>query len=147
MQENPREMPFEFFDVTADIGYRAYGDTLNQAFENAGLALFEVITDTSVLKPSIKKTISLKSEDKKALLFDWLNELIFLHDAEYLVFSCFQVDISGDEIKGYQLDAVVWGEEFEQSQHESRDEVKAVTYHLMEIEKDDGYRIQVIVDV
>lgn len=147
MQENPREMPFEFFDVTADIGYRAYGDTLNQAFENAGLALFEVITDTSVLKPSIKKTISLKSEDKKALLFDWLNELIFLHDAEYLVFSCFQVDISGDESNGYQLDAVVWGEEFEQSQHESRDEVKAVTYHLMEIEKDDGYRIQVIVDV
>lgn len=147
MQENPREMPFEFFDVTADIGYRAYGDTLNQAFENAGLALFEVITDTSVLKPSIKKTISLKSEDKKALLYDWLNELIFLHDAEYLVFSRFQVDISGDEIKGYQLDAVVWGEEFEQSQHESRDEVKAVTYHLMEIEKDDGYRIQVIVDV
>jgi len=140
-------MPFEFFDVTADIGYRAYGDTLNQAFENAGLALFEVITDTSVLKPSIKKTISLKSEDKKALLFDWLNELIFLHDAEYLVFSCFQVDISGDESNGYQLDAVVWGEEFEQSQHESRDEVKAVTYHLMEIEKDDGYRIQVIVDV
>lgn len=147
MQENPREMPFEFFDVTADIGYRAYGDTLNQAFENAGLALFEVITDTSVLKLSIKKTISLKSEDKKALLFDWLNELIFLHDAEYLVFSCFQVDISGDESNGYQLDAVVWGEEFEQSQHESRDEVKAVTYHLMEIEKDDGYRIQVIVDV
>ena len=39
MQDNPREMPFEFFDVTADIGYRAYGDTLNHAFENAGLAI------------------------------------------------------------------------------------------------------------
>ncbi len=147
MQDNPREMPFEFFDVTADIGYRAYGDTLDQAFENAGLALFEVITDTSALKPLIKKTISLKSEDKKALLYDWLNELIFLHDVEYLVFSRFQVDISGDENKGYQLDAVVWGEEFEQYHHESRDEVKAVTYHLMEIEKDDGYWLQVILDV
>jgi len=144
---NPKGMPFEFFDVTADIGYRAYGETLNEAFQNAGLALFEVITDTSVLKPSIKKTISLRAEDKKALLYDWLNELIFLHDAEYLVFSRFQVDISGDDRGGYELKALVWGEEFEQSSHQSRDEVKAVTYHLMEIERDDGYRLQVILDV
>ena len=70
MHPNPRKKPFEFFDVTADIGYRAYGETLNEAFQNAGLALFEVITDTSVLKPLIKKNISLKSEDKKALLYD-----------------------------------------------------------------------------
>jgi len=147
VHSNPQKLPFEFFDVTADIGYRAYGETLNGAFENAGMALFEVITDTSVLKQSIKKTISLKAEDKKALLFDWLNELIFLHDAEYLVFSRFQVDISGDEDQGYQLEAEVWGEEFEQSRHESRDEVKAVTYHLMEVEKEDGYRLQVILDV
>lgn len=147
MHSNPQKLPFEFFDVTADIGYRAYGETLNGAFENAGMALFEVITDTSVLKQSIKKTISLKAEDEKALLFDWLNELIFLHDAEYLVFSRFQVDISGDEDQGYQLEAEVWGEEFEQSRHESRDEVKAVTYHLMEVEKEDGYRLQVILDV
>ncbi len=147
MHENPKGMPFEFFDVTADIGYRAYGETLNEAFQNAGLALFEVITDTSVLKPSIKKTISLRAEDKKALLYDWLNELIFLHDAEYLVFSRFQVDISGDDRGGYELKALVWGEEFEQSSHQSRDEVKAVTYHLMEIERDDGYRLQVILDV
>jgi SHS2 domain-containing protein len=144
---NPQKLPFEFFDVTADIGYRAYGETLNGAFENAGMALFEVITDTSVLKQSIKKTISLTAEDEKALLFDWLNELIFLHDAEYLVFSRFQVDISGDEDEGYQLEAEVWGEEFEQSRHESRDEVKAVTYHLMEVEREDGYRLQVILDV
>jgi protein archease len=147
VHSNPQKLPFEFFDVTADIGYRAYGETLNEAFENAGMALFEVITDTSVLKQSIKKTISLKAEDKKALLFDWLNELIFLHDAEYLVFSRFQVDISGDEDQGYQLEAEVWGEEFEQSRHESRDEVKAVTYHLMEVEREDGYRLQVILDV
>lgn len=147
MHPNPRKKPFEFFDVTADIGYRAYGETLNEAFQNAGLALFEVITDTSVLKPLIKKNISLKSEDKKALLYDWLNELIFLHDTEYLVFSRFQVDITGDETSGYWLEAVTWGEEFEQSYHESRDEVKAVTYHLMEIEEEDGYKLQVILDV
>jgi SHS2 domain-containing protein len=147
VHNNPQKLPFEFFDVTADIGYRAYGETLNGAFENAGMALFEVITDTSVLKQSIKKTISLTAEDEKALLFDWLNELIFLHDAEYLVFSRFQVDISGDEDQGYQLEAEVWGEEFEQSRHESRDEVKAVTYHLMEVEREDGYRLQVILDV
>ena len=37
---------FEFFDVTADIGFYAYGNNLNEAFENAGLALFNIISKT-----------------------------------------------------------------------------------------------------
>ena len=46
---------FEFFDVTADVGYRAYGKTMNDAFSNAALALFEVMTDTSNIKPLMEQ--------------------------------------------------------------------------------------------
>ena len=80
---------FEFFDVTADVGLRAYGKTLEEAFKNAALATFEVMTDTSKIKPSICKKVKIESEDLLALLYDWLDELIFLHDAEYLIFSHF----------------------------------------------------------
>lgn len=45
------EKKFEFFDVTADVGIRAYGKTLEDAFENAALAMFEVMTDTSRINP------------------------------------------------------------------------------------------------
>lgn len=141
---------FEFFDVTADVGYRAYGKTLNEAFENAALAMFEVMTDTTHVKPEVMKKITLESEDEEALLYDWLSELLFLHDSEYLVFSKFRVEISDkieDGEKVFILEAAAEGQEFDPNIHERRDEVKAATYHMMEIQKKNGYTLQVILDI
>lgn len=140
-------MKFEFFEVTADVGYKAYGKTIDEAFENAALAMFEVITDTSKIEAKIGKKIEIESEDLVALLYDWLTELLFLHDSEYMVFSKFKVIIN--EKNGlYNLKGVLWGEEFDLEIHEIREDVKAVTYHMMEvIEQDDGYMVQVILDI
>ena len=141
---------FKFFDVTADVGYRAYGHTLSEAFVNAALAMFEVITDTSRVRPRITKYLKVESEDEQALLYDWLSELLFVHDTEYLVFSDFKVKIEmkieKDE-KIYFLEASASGEEFDHDVHESRDEVKAVTYHMMDIKNEKGYMVQVILDI
>jgi SHS2 domain-containing protein len=138
---------FEFFDVTADVGFRAYGQDLNDAFGNAALAMFEVMTDTSQVKPKVIREILVESEDEKALLYDWLSELLFIHDYEGLVFSQFTVTIQQKDPETFNLSAVVWGEEFNQATHEVRDEVKAVTFHLMEIVKEENRcTLQVIVD-
>ncbi|NMO08479.1 archease [Methanobacterium subterraneum] len=138
---------FEFFDVTADVGFRAYGQNLNDAFGNAAQAMFEVMTDTSQVKPKVKREILVESEDEKALLYDWLSELLFIHDYEGLVFSQFTVTIQQKDPETFNLSAVVWGEEFNQATHEVRDEVKAVTFHLMEIVKEENRcTLQVIVD-
>ncbi len=137
---------FEFFDVTADVGFRAYGDNLEEAFQNAGLATFEVMTDTSSIKQKVKREILLESEDLKALLYDWLSELLFLHDYEGLVFSEFRVQITPKERGEFEISSEIWGEKFNSLKHEVRDEVKAVTFHLMEIEKKDGCMVQVILD-
>lgn len=136
---------FEFFDVTADAGIHSYGKTMEEAFENAALAMFEVMTDTSRIKPSTRKKVEIESEDPSALLYDWLSELIFLHDSENLVFSQFEIQISqrGDN---YQLNGSVQGEAFDPDKHESREEVKAVTFHLMDIKEENGFKLQVILD-
>lgn len=136
---------FEFFDVTADAGFKAYGDTLEEAFQNAALAMFEVMTDTNSIKPQIKRKINIESEDEYALLYDWLTEFLVILDSEFLVFSKFDVEIEKGE--QYILRAKAWGEEFDPQRHESRAEVKAVTYHLMDIKKEDGYMVQVILDI
>ncbi len=137
---------FEFFDVTADVGYKAYGNTLEEAFENAALAMFDVITDVNAINPEIKKEIKIESEDEYALLYDWLSEFLVLLDSEFLVFSKFNVNIekNGEE---FLLTGEAWGEEFDPKRHESRAEVKAVTYHLMDIIKDDSCTVQVILDI
>lgn len=139
-------MKFEFFDVTADAGYKAYGNSLEEAFENAALAMFEVMTDTNTINPEIKKEIHVESEDEYALLYDWLSEFLIILDSEFLVFSKFDVKIerNGEE---YSLNGVAWGEEFDPEKHESRAEVKAVTYHLMEIKHGDRYMVQAILDI
>jgi SHS2 domain-containing protein len=144
-------MKFEFFDVTADVGYKAYGETLGEAFENAALAMFEVITDTSTIKPLIEKKIKLDAEDEYAILYDWLSELLFFHDSEFMVFSNFNVKIECQTIdnnKRYYLEASAFGEQFDPSKHERRSEVKAVTYHMMDININcHPIKLQVILDI
>lgn len=142
-------LKFEFFDVTADVGYIAYGQSLDEAFENASIAMFEVITDTSTILPLLEKKIHLEAEDECALLYDWLSELLFIHDTEYLVFSKFIIKINSedDDEKRFIIDALAFGQEFDHSIHERRSEVKAVTYHMMDIKFEDNYKAQVILDL
>ncbi|MGZ7069483.1 MAG: archease [Methanobacterium sp.] len=140
------ERKFEFFDVTADVGYKAYGDTLEEAFENAALAMFEVVTDTGTINQLIKRDIQVQSEDEYALLYDWLSEFLVILDSDFIVFSRFDVNIDKNR-EGYVLYGTAWGEEFDPERHESRAEVKAVTYHLMDIKKNEKYVVQVILDI
>lgn len=147
--EDSDNAKFEFFDVTADVGYRAYGKSLEKAFENAATAMFEVITDTSKVRSLVEKKICLEAEDKFAILYDWLSELLFLHDSEYLVFSKFDVKIhveNDDSQKKYFLEATVFGEDLDPSRHDIRSDVKAVTFHMMKIYFDKTYVVQVILD-
>ncbi len=137
---------YQFFDVTADVGYKAYGHTLAEAFENAALAMFEVITDTDSIGNGIKRKIKVESEDEYALLYDWLSEFLFIMDSEFLVFSSFNVRIDRKG-EGYVLHGTAWGEEFNPKRHEIRNEVKAVTYHRMDIKKNEFYSVQVILDI
>jgi len=137
---------FKFLDITtADIAFEAYGKTLNKLFSNAALAMFEVMIDTKQIKPKIKKTIELKTEDMKSLLFDWLNELIFYFGSENLAFSKFDVEV---DKKNFNLKAVCWGEKIDPQRHKIRTEVKATTYHKMKIEETKkGWTAQVILDI
>ncbi|BFH73457.1 archease [Sulfurisphaera javensis] len=129
---------FEFFDHTADIGIRAYGKDLNEAFENAALAVFEVMTDTSKVEPKEMREIKVDGYDLENLLYRWIESLLVYYDSELLLFSKFDVNI--DE-KNLTLEAKAWGEKFNPDKHERRTVVKAMTYHEMNIENENGYYI------
>ncbi len=146
MKTNNKNKKFEFFDVTADVGYKAFGNTLEEAFENAALAMFEVMTNTTKVEAKIQKKIQVKSEDEYALLYDWLSEFLVILDSEFLVFSKFKVEIEKNE-DGYSLDGIAWGEEFDPSIHEIKSEVKAITYHQMDIGMNNGFMVKVILDI
>ncbi|WP_458456466.1 archease [Methanobrevibacter sp.] len=134
---------FEYFDVTADIGFRAYGKSLNEAFENAGLAIFNIISDTDDIDAVSEISFELCSEDEVSLLYDYLEELLFYHEVEFMLFSEFHVEIS-DEL---HLKARIIGETIDWNKHERKTEIKAITFHKMEVVKTDFVRLQAIVDL
>ena len=137
---------YEFFDVTADIGFKAYGETLEEAYINASKAMFNVISDTRNIKCKIVKNIEIISEDEVALLYDYLSELLFLSETELILFSCFKLSIKKYEDQ-FKLIGEVKGENMNWSKHKRGTEVKAVTYHLMKVEKEKNYKVQVILDL
>lgn len=138
-------MKFKFLEgiATADVAFEAYGKTLEEAYSNAALAMFEVQTDTEKVKPSISKDIELVSENKESLLFDWLSELLYLRDTQSMFFSKFEIKIETN--KNLKLTGKVYGERIEG--HEKRTEVKGVSYQMMKIEEKPEFKIRVILDV
>ena len=137
---------YEYFDVTADIGFKAYGNDLNEAFENAGLAIFNIISDTSNVDSNITKSFEITSEDEVSLLYDYLEELLFYHEVDFMLFCDFNVEIKriGD---AFNLKAKIKGESIDWNKHERKTEIKAITFHMMDVKKTSHYELQAIVDL
>jgi SHS2 domain-containing protein len=139
---------FEWVEHPSDIGFRAYGKDLAEAFENAALAFFEVMIDTSKVRPREEVKVELEAEDEKALLYDWLERFLYLRDANGLVMSKFKVEELKSSNGGFKIIARAWGEKFDPKKHEPKVSIKAVTYHMMEIKREKGEcSVQVVVDI
>lgn len=119
-----------------DAEIEAYGDTLAEAFANAALALEDTMVDVRTIEPTKNSKIVLHAEDKEALLYSWLEELIVIEETRGLLFSKFECKIFHETGKGYSIEAEAWGEKFDEKKHEQKTGVKAPTYHDMEIKEE-----------
>lgn len=141
---------FEFLPHTADIMIKSWGGSLEEAFSEAAKALFEIITDTKRVTPSTKIEIEICGYDLENLLYKWLEELLYHHDAHNMVFSEFYIEYINetDNEKQYCLHGKALGEKFDRDKHESRTVVKAITYHQMKIWRENNlYYLTVVVDI
>ena len=134
---------YEFIDHTADVGIRVEAPTAAALFETAARALTEIVTDAGAVMPRVKRTVELEEETLEVLLVSWLQELLYLLEIEGLAFSRF-----GVKIDGTRLHAAVWGEPFDPELHPRKSDIKAVTYHQLEVgRKGDSWEARVIFDV
>ena len=133
---------FRFLEHTADQKFQAFGKTLEEAFENAAYALKTTITESKI-EQKVKKTIEVKSEDKKALLYDFLEQFLILLDSENFILS----EIESLKIKDLKLTAKLKGDT-DLKKYEINTHIKAVTYQEMKIKKEkNNYMVQVILDL
>jgi SHS2 domain-containing protein len=135
---------YEHFEHTADLGLRVRAADVDTLFADAATALFAAVVDgLDTVRHGQQVEIVVEGTDLDYLLFDWLRELLFRLDADHLVLSKFDVSVSGSGLK-----ATCWGEPLDPARHVLSHEVKAITYHGLRVEKENGGWIaEVIVDI
>lgn len=139
---------FEFLEHTADVYIRAHGRTMEEAYENAALAMFEVMTDTDKIAQTRAEIVEVEAEDQYALLYNWLEALLVKFEIENMLFSRFQIMNWRETEESFKFRAKVWGEKFDPGKHPQRVGVKAVTYHRMVIIRDpDRVILEFILDI
>jgi SHS2 domain-containing protein len=122
---------FEFLEHTADVYIRAHGITMEEAYQNAALAMFETMTDSSKIAQTQQEPLDVEAEDQYALLYNWLEALLVKFETENMLFSKFEITDWKETAESFKFKAKVWGEKFNPQKHPQKVGVKAVTYHLM----------------
>ncbi len=139
---------FEFLEHTADVYIRANGKTMEEAYENAALAMFETMTDTDKIAQTQEETVEVEAEDQYALLYNWLEALLVKFETENMLYSKFQIIEWKETAEDFKFKANVWGEKFDAQKHPQKVGVKAVTYHRMVIIRErDRVVLEFILDI
>jgi len=135
---------YKFINHTADVGIKVWGESLESLFENAAYSMFDILTELDKVK--VKESLGVEIEGKRTdeLLADWLRNLLYKFNGEGYLLREFNIE----EISKKDLKAKVGGEKLDLSRHTLKTEIKAVTYHGLEVKKtSQGWEAQVIFDV
>ncbi len=134
-------MRYEEIEHTADVAIRAYGASLNELFANAAEGMFSLIADLEAVKPIGEIEVRVSAEDTPTLLLRWLSELLYVHETQRLLFSRFEVEVSGTSLLGRAR-----GEAIDKARHELKLVIKAVTRHRLSVDPEKGIA-EVIFDI
>ena len=136
--------PYEVFEHTADIGLHAYGSTLTEVFIHAAQGMESLMVAPEQVRTVISREVNVEGHDAVSLLINWLNELIFLFDTEYLLFQDFELSFISEN----RLIARAFGEVYNAQRHELSSAIKAVTWHEAAVtHTENGYQARIIFDI
>ena len=131
-------------DHTADAGIRVRASTVEELFARAAWGMFSLITDMDRVVVRETARVVVEAEDRDSLLVRWLSELNYRHVTTHRLFSSFEILFLGDR----QLEAEIGGEPIEFQRHTIHTEIKAVTFHELQLIHDDrGWSARIIFDV
>lgn len=135
---------WQHFPHQADIGVRGIGETVEQAFEQAALAMTAVVADIESITPARSVRIRCEAPDRELLLVEWLNALVFEMASRNMLFSRFEVAIDDEKLQG-----TAWGEPVDRARHHPAVEIKGATYTSLHVgQNEEGLWVaECVVDV
>ena len=136
---------FSIVPTTADLAIEAFGGTLKELFAQLGLGLFSIMCDLETVRPRETLEVAVEAPSREALLVNWVNELIYLHEVNQF-FAC---KVRVGQMTDKEIKAKLLGEKVDPERHALLTEVKAATYHELTLEQvaSQGWRVYVLVDI
>ena len=146
-------MPYRILEdeATADVAYVVTGKSLAAVLKDSAISMLDTIAERKSISKKIKKEIKLDSIDAGKLLYDFLQEIIYLKDAGNIVFS--EVNVRAKEKKSskgsiFSLNATLFGDRIDSSRQKMKADVKAVTLHMFSMKKTGkGWRAKIVFDI
>ncbi len=138
-------MEYRYLEHTTDAFIEVTANTLEEAFENAGISVVDTIVDIKSVEEKTEKKVGVSGKDLNYLLYNWLEEIIILTITEGFVTKRFSVKL--EKNNGYKLVATLNGEEIDFEKHHFKVEIKAPTFHLMEIKQDKQVMMRFLLDL
>ncbi len=131
-------------DHTADVGFELWADSLPALFAEGVLALGDVCYDRAAVRSTEQRRVEVRGANPEERLVRWLQEVYLVLESElWLTAAATDVVIEDGVIEG-----ILQGEPFDAARHTLHTEIKAITYHGLEIVQADGsWRVTVVVDV
>lgn len=135
---------YELLEHTADLGIKVWGANLKELFINAASAMYELIADIDSVKGVVSIEVKADAQDRDQLLKNWLSELLYHFHVKDILFSEFLIK----ELDDKKIISVAKGEKIDRARHDLKHEIKAVTFHNLKIEEEDGkLATEIIFDV
>ncbi|KAA0203731.1 hypothetical protein HAZT_HAZT007824 [Hyalella azteca] len=142
------EVKYEYRDHPADVQLHAWGNTLEEAFEQVATAMYGYMTELSKVEITQTEEISVEGHDMESLLYQFLDECLFVFSTEPSFLVAKRVEITSFDKTEFKISAKLHGETFDISKHSQGTEVKAITYASMEIyDTPDKCEVFVIIDI
>ena len=135
----------KFLDHTADVGIEVWEDTLEGIFRESARGMFSIICE-NLEEVECAEEISgeVWGEDLEELLYNFLEELLFIFEVKRLILKDFHVKLEGER----HLEYTACGEKVNPEKHRIATGIKSPTYHMMRIEKrNDKWWARIIFDV
>ncbi len=126
-----------FLDHVTDAFVEAWAPTLEGAFAQSAIALFETMLHIEKVHPTLRENIIAQGHDELELLYNWLEALLLKFETENKAYVKFEVNRIQRLDEGFLLRAYVSGETYDEARHGRRVGVKGVTYHQMTVERED----------
>ncbi len=135
---------YETIDHTADLGIHVTGADVKQLFIRAGFAMFDLIGDAGARQQVKERRTSARGEDWPDLMVAWLRELLYLWAGKALLVKTIHIDAINPFVVAARVGCVA----FIAGRHEIRHDIKAATYHGIDVRQTaTGWESTIIFDV